>query len=96
MSIVFDLESGRTFDDVIRELSSGELRIGVESLSTSTGGIGASYVNVAAPEPSTTLLLGLGLALLMRSCAPARTRELAPMQSDAERASTAREASPSK
>lgn len=58
--IDFELQAGRTFADVIDDLTTGELRIGVHVIGFASGG-SESLVNVPVPEPGTGLLLGVGL-----------------------------------
>lgn len=68
VSIEFTLQNGQTFADVISELTSGELRIGIHVIGFGAGG-SESFINPPIPEPSTALLLGgglLGMALLRR------------------------------
>jgi len=57
VSIIFDLQSSGTVQDVIDELNNDELRIGLHVQSFSTGG-SESFVHI--PEPITLTMLGLG------------------------------------
>ncbi len=63
LSIIFDLIGGQMYADVLTELESGALRIGLHVQGYGTTG-SESFVNI--PEPGTGLLMGLGLALLAR------------------------------
>jgi hypothetical protein len=63
LEIVFNLQPLGTFADVLSELASGELRIGIHVQGFSGGG-SESFVNVPAPEPGTAILMGLGLTAL--------------------------------
>jgi len=65
LGITFDLKSGKTYDDVINNLNSCELRIGIHVQGYASGG-SESFVNV--PEPATVTLLsaGLGIVTLLR------------------------------
>lgn len=64
LGILFDLQSGRSFADVVSELASGELRIGVHAQGFANGG-SESFVNLAMPVPepaaAVSLLVALGL-----------------------------------
>jgi hypothetical protein len=58
LGILFDLQIGTDFADVLSQLASGELRIGIHVQGFAGGG-SESLVNV--PEAGTGVLLGLGL-----------------------------------
>ena len=62
--IVFDLQTGRGFNDVLHDLQTGELRIGIHVQGFPRGG-SESLLNrpVAIPEPATLVLTGIGFAL---------------------------------
>jgi len=59
VSIIFDLQSGGTVQDVIDEINNDELRIGLHVQSFATGG-SESFVHAHIPEPATLTMLGLG------------------------------------
>ena len=63
VTITFTLINGGTLEDVIAELNSGALRIGVHILALPDG---SSESAILVPEPATVGLLGLGGLLLMR------------------------------
>lgn len=66
VAIDFTLQNGQTFADVISELTTGELRIGIHVIGFAAGA-SESLINTPIPEPATALLFGsglLGLALL--------------------------------
>ena len=68
VAIEFTLQTGKTIDDVIADLTSGDLRIGIHVIAFDSGG-SESFVNQPIPEPGTALLVGYGLlsvALLRR------------------------------
>ncbi len=62
LGVVFDLFGG-DFTDIVSELTTGELRIGIHVQGFATGG-SESFVNLPIPEPGTAALVGLGLGLL--------------------------------
>jgi hypothetical protein len=70
LAIIFDTIGGQDFNDVITELADKTLRVGIHVQGFGTGG-SESLVNV--PEPSTALLLLMGMGLLAsrRSGSPA-------------------------
>jgi len=61
VKIQYTLQGGQTYADVINELASGDLRIGIHVIAFASGG-SESFINVPVPEPGTGLLVGLGLA----------------------------------
>jgi len=71
--IHFTLQAGRDYDDVIEDLTTGDLRIGIHVIGFGDDG-SESFINPPVPEPGTGLLVGGGLvALLLRR--PGRRRE---------------------
>ena len=63
VEIVYLLQSGKTYANIIEELNNADLRIGTHVQSFENGG-SESFVNV--PEPATMVLLGLGGLLLRK------------------------------
>lgn len=62
LGIVFDLQAGGTYADVLDELSDGRLRIGMHVIAFASGG-SESFVNnpYVVPVPAAVWLLGSGL-----------------------------------
>jgi hypothetical protein len=60
LGIVFNLQSGGTFNDVLAELANGDLRIGIHVQGFGTGG-SESFVNNPVPIPAAVWLFGSGL-----------------------------------
>jgi hypothetical protein len=77
VSMLFRLSSGKTFNDVVNQLQTGQMRVGVtvEGLSRyDDGGIvkcccptggSESFVTVGTPEPATMALMGMAAGLIM-------------------------------
>ncbi|MGH0029483.1 MAG: PEP-CTERM sorting domain-containing protein, partial [Myxococcota bacterium] len=57
----FTLQGGQTLADVVTDLTTGDLRIGIHVIGFSSGG-SESFINTPVPEPGTAVLLGAGLA----------------------------------
>ena len=60
--LTFKLNGGQNIDDIIAELGDGTLRVGVHMINFASGG--SESLITLVPEPSTGLLVGLGLAAL--------------------------------
>jgi hypothetical protein len=60
LGILFNLQGGGTFANVISELTTGELRIGIHVQGYDTGG-SESFVNNPVPIPAAVWLFGSGL-----------------------------------
>jgi len=63
LRIQFILQGGQGFADVIDELTTGELRIGIHVIAFASGG-SESFINPPIPEPATAVLLAGGLLAL--------------------------------
>lgn len=60
LGIVFDLQGGQTFADVVSELTTGALRVGIHVQGFDSGG-SESFVNTPVPVPAAVWLFGSGL-----------------------------------
>jgi len=61
--IDFTLQGGQTYLDVVDDLTTGALRIGIHVIAFDSGG-SESFINTPVPEPGTAVLVGLGLLAL--------------------------------
>lgn len=66
LGIIFDLQTGKTFSDVLADLADGSLRIGMRAQAFAGGG-GESFVNYPVPIPAAVWLFGSGLLGLVGS-----------------------------
>lgn len=64
LRIIFNLQPGRTIPDVVEDLTSGALRVGIHVQGFASGG-SESFVNIPVPEPA-SILPGLLAAVLWR------------------------------
>ena len=63
VKISFDLINGGTLEDVIGELETGVLRVGIHAIAFPDG---SSEAAILIPEPACLILFGLGLPFLFR------------------------------
>jgi len=63
VKIDFALQGGQSYADVISELTTGELRIGIHVIGFASGG-SESFINPPVPEPGSGALLGSGLTAI--------------------------------
>ena len=63
LGILFNLQSSQDFNDVIAELNSGELRIGIHAQAFADGG-SESFVNNIIPAPGAILLGVIGMGFI--------------------------------
>jgi len=63
--IEFTLQGGQTFADVLAELGTGELRVGIHVIAFDSGG-GESFVNVPEPAAVALLVVALGSVAFAR------------------------------
>jgi hypothetical protein len=64
LGIIYDLQSGRVFDDIIGDLASGDLRIGLHVQGFVNGGSEAFVNNGAIPAPGAIMLGGIGVSFV--------------------------------
>lgn len=60
LNVVLNLQPGATYSDILNELASGELRVGIHVQGFTGGGSESLIINLV-PEPSTAPLLCIGL-----------------------------------
>ncbi len=60
LDVVFSLQGGGTFADILAELGTGELRVGMHVIGFQSGG-SESFVNTVVPVPAAAWLFGSGL-----------------------------------
>jgi len=65
VGLVYNLVDEQTVDDILNELASGELRIGIHVIDFDSGG-SESFINLPVPEPATLFFLCLGPIVLMK------------------------------
>ena len=58
--LIFDLELGMNFADLLADLDNGDLRVGVHVINFANG----QSESLISPEPASMLMLGLGLGAL--------------------------------
>ncbi len=62
LSVVFDLQAGRSFSEIAGDLASGALRVGVHVQGYANGG-SESLVNLTSPVPEASSVLSMAAAL---------------------------------
>ena len=70
LGILFDLMAGQTIADVVSQLNTGQLRIGIHVQGFASGG-SESFVNII-PEPGAVTLFGIGLLVTGQALRRAR------------------------
>ncbi len=66
LQIKFNLIDGYTFQDVINDLNTGEMRVGLHIIAFPDGSSESAVNNHDIPEPLTICLLGFGSLVLLR------------------------------